>query len=67
MKAKSKVEEDPVVSEVRRIRAELWREGGGTVAGLLRLLKSPKSLKRPPLGPKRWRSQADAAARRVRR
>jgi hypothetical protein len=33
------VPEDPVVTEVRKIRADLWREGGGTVRGLLDLVK----------------------------
>jgi hypothetical protein len=48
MKTKSVIEEDPVVAEVRRIRADLWREGGSTVAGLLRLLEAPKVKKRRP-------------------
>ncbi len=47
MKAKSGVAEDPIVAEVRQIRADLWREGGGTVAGLLRLLQTPPRRKRP--------------------
>ena len=29
---------DPVVEEVRRIRAQIWREAGGTPEGLIRLL-----------------------------
>jgi hypothetical protein len=60
MKTKSTVTEDPVVSEVRRIRAQLWREGGGTVAGLLRLLQPP-NLKRPSVNGKRARRRTPAA------
>ena len=55
MKTRS-VAEDPVVAEVRRIRAELWREAGGIVAGLLRLLQSRKILKRRPMNGKRTRT-----------
>jgi hypothetical protein len=44
---------DPVVEEVRRIRSELWKEAGGTVSGLQKLLdqatprrrRSPKKRK----------------------
>jgi len=40
--------EDPVVAEVRAIRQKLWRQAGGTFAGLLRLLdeKVPAARKR---------------------
>ncbi len=38
MKPRSSTKEDPVVAEVRAIRAELWREAGGTVEGLLKLI-----------------------------
>ena len=38
MKAKSSVLDDPVVREVRQARQKLWREAGGTIEGLLRLL-----------------------------
>jgi len=31
--------EDPVVQEVRRARAELWREGGGTFRGAIDLVR----------------------------
>ncbi|MFH0982557.1 MAG: hypothetical protein V2A79_13615 [Planctomycetota bacterium] len=31
--------DDPVVAEVRAIRAQLWKEGGGTVAGLVELIR----------------------------
>jgi len=30
--------DDPVVAEVRAIRAKMWKEGGGTVAGFLELV-----------------------------
>jgi hypothetical protein len=35
MTRKSKPREDPVVEEVRRIRATLWKQAGGTVEGYL--------------------------------
>ncbi len=38
--------EDPVVAEVRSIRAELWREAGGTVSGLIRLIEKRRPTKR---------------------
>jgi hypothetical protein len=56
MKAKSTVKEDPVVAEIRRIRANLWREGGGTVVGLLRLVETRKPPKRRTPARKRSRS-----------
>ena len=46
MKKKRRLPEDPVVEEVRSIRAELWREAGGTVAGLIRLIEQRKPSKR---------------------
>ena len=30
--------DDPVVAEVRRIRAQIWKEAGGTAEGLIKLL-----------------------------
>lgn len=39
MKANVKLEEDPVVREVRAARARLWQEGGATMSGLSRLVK----------------------------
>ena len=48
MKRKTLLPEDPVVQEVRSIRADLWREAGGTVAGLIRLLEQRKRPKRKP-------------------
>jgi hypothetical protein len=38
-KAKSIWSDDPVVQEVRRARARLWKEGGGTIEGLMRVVK----------------------------
>lgn len=46
MKSKPRLAEDPVVKEIRSIRAELWREAGGTVASLIRLLEQRKPPKR---------------------
>ncbi len=48
MKNKPRLAEDPVVEEVRAIRAELWREAGGTVAGLIQLLEQRKPPRRSP-------------------
>ncbi len=31
--------DDPVILEVRRARAKLWEEGGGTIEGLMRVVK----------------------------
>jgi hypothetical protein len=33
-----KTQDDPVVSEVRQARQELWRRAGGTLGGMIRLL-----------------------------
>lgn len=38
MRSKKKLPGDPVVAEVRAVRQQLWREAGGTMEGLLRLL-----------------------------
>lgn len=46
MKKRSVLTEDPVVEEVRAIRADLWRQAGGTVTGLMRLLDQGKRPKR---------------------
>ncbi len=32
--------DDPVVQEVRRARDRLWEEGGGTIEGLMRVVKA---------------------------
>ena len=45
----AKIEDDPVVEEVRAIRADMWREAGGTVAGLLSLLLAKSRAKRKPI------------------
>ena len=47
MKKSRLPEEDPVVAEVRAIRARMWQEAGGTIQGYLRLLDSEN-----PDGPK---------------
>ncbi|MCG3130626.1 MAG: hypothetical protein FLDDKLPJ_01392 [Phycisphaerae bacterium] len=31
--------DDPVVAEVRAIRAKLWEEGGGTIEGFIELIR----------------------------
>ncbi|MDO8631149.1 MAG: hypothetical protein Q7R41_11715 [Phycisphaerales bacterium] len=36
-------QDDPVVSEVRQARQELWRRAGGTLGGLIRLLDETTS------------------------
>ena len=38
MKEPQESRDDPVVEEVRAIRARLWKEAGGTVEGLVRLI-----------------------------
>lgn len=39
MRRKSLVIDDPVVAEVRAVRAALWKEGGGTAAGFRRVVE----------------------------
>jgi len=39
MKTRVRLEDDPVVREVRAARDRLWQEGGGTMSGLARLVK----------------------------
>ena len=34
--------DDPVVEEIRAVRARLWKEAGGTVEGLVRLISSDR-------------------------
>ena len=48
MKSKPRFVADPVVEEVRSIRAEPWSESGGTVAGLIRLLEERRRAWRRP-------------------
>jgi hypothetical protein len=38
MTGRSDKQDDPVVSEVRQARQELWRRAGGTLGGMIRLL-----------------------------
>jgi len=38
--------DDPVVREVREARAKLWKEGGGTIAGFIRVVKQRTARKR---------------------
>lgn len=42
MKNSRRFEDDPVVAEVRAIRARLWKEAGGTIDGFLKLLAKEK-------------------------
>jgi len=46
MKSNQVERDDPVVSEVRAIRAKLWKEGGGTIEGFLKLLHREAKTKR---------------------
>jgi hypothetical protein len=46
MKKKCSWPEDPVVREVRQIRQRLWKEAGGTIEGLTRLLDREKPARR---------------------
>ena len=32
--------DDPVVDEIHKIRAKLWRQGGGTVAGYIQMINA---------------------------
>lgn len=52
MKRVPRLAEDPVVAEVHSIRAELWCEGGGTVAGLIQLPEKRKTPRRKPTATK---------------
>ena len=38
MRERRSVFDDPVVQDVRRARAKLWREGGGTIKGFMRVV-----------------------------
>ncbi len=38
MKKKTETPDDPVVAEIRAIRASMWQEAGGTPGDFLRLL-----------------------------
>ncbi|MBI4581590.1 MAG: hypothetical protein HY718_17970 [Planctomycetes bacterium] len=48
MKTKNTMLDDPVVREVRAARARLWRAGGGTVAGFMRIVKEVARGERAP-------------------
>lgn len=47
MSKRPEPQEDPVVTEVRAIRARMWKEAGGTIAGYLRLLDQEHSGRKP--------------------
>jgi hypothetical protein len=34
------IKDDPVVAEVRRWRAKLWKQGGGTLKGVMEMLRA---------------------------
>lgn len=46
MKLRRSAYDDPVVDEIRAIRAKLWREAGGTVEGYLRLMDERTALRK---------------------
>ena len=59
---------DPVVEEVRRARRALWKQAGGTVEGLMRLVAKRESGNRPadarsPRNRKRARVRKSQAAK----
>jgi hypothetical protein len=54
--AKKKIVDDPVVAEVRAIRAKLWKEAGGTVEGLIALLNRERDRPSVPTSNRRRRS-----------
>ena len=39
MTRKERMPQDPVVQEVRQARAELWKEGGGTIESFIRVVE----------------------------
>lgn len=39
--------DDPVIDEIRKIRADMWKEGGGTIEGYLRLVRERSGERRP--------------------
>lgn len=63
MKRTPRLAEDPVVAEVRSIRAELWREASGTVAGLIRLLERGNRPGRKPTAARSKRTSRRAGPR----
>lgn len=50
MKKPQASRDDPVVEEVRAIRARLWKEAGGTVKGLVRLIDADQPEKETAAG-----------------
>ena len=46
MKKNACIIDDPVVREVREARAKLWKDGGGTIAGFIRVVKERTARKR---------------------
>ena len=51
MKEPQESRDDPVVEEVRAIRARLWKEAGGTVEGLVRLIAADQVERETAAGP----------------
>jgi hypothetical protein len=33
------MKEEPEILEIRRVRAKLWKEGGGTIKGMVKMLR----------------------------
>lgn len=63
MKRNGSVADDPVVAEVRAIRAKLWRAAGGTIEGFLESIKrEAKPVRRSRRAPVR-RSRRPGVAR----
>ena len=51
MKEPQESRDDPVVEEVRAIRARLWKEAGGTVEGLVSLIAADQAAQETAAGP----------------
>jgi len=58
MSKKSLMTHDPVVEEVRAIRAKLWKEAGNSVEGLVQLLDQYFPELRRPRSPKHRKTKA---------
>ncbi len=43
MKRSRRTRDEPGVTEVRRWRAKLWKQGGGTIRGVMDLLRAASS------------------------
>jgi hypothetical protein len=50
--------DEPGVAEVRRWRAKLWKQGGGTLKGVMKLLRSNQQARAAP--PKRSQRRKSA-------